>query len=161
MRVDETLFKEKIRPLFARATHCAIATVNADGTPHLTPIGSVVLESPERGWFFQKFTQRIPRNAEQCDVATIMAVNDRRLFWLGSLLKGRFAQPPAMRLKVRLGALQDASEAQARRFQKRVALFRGTRGHQLLWSQMSQVRSFEIIEWLPVHIGPMTATQFK
>lgn len=161
MQIDQQLFQRKIKPLFSGAVFCAVATVNAAGRPHVTPIGSVVLTHPDRGWFFQKFTKNIPANAEHCEYATIMAVNDGKWFWLKSLLKGRFKAPPAMRLEVKLGALREATEAEAGKFQRRVSLFKHTRGHALMWRDMARVREFEIVDYKPVYIGQMTGQQFK
>lgn len=159
MNIDQKLFKTKIKPLFARAPYCSIATVHADGTPHVTPIGSVVLKDLQSGWFFQKFTKRIPQNAETCETATIMAVNAGRWFWLKSLIKGRFQSPPAMRLVVKLGAVRSATQSEGERFKRRVKIFKGTRGHKMMWQDMSAIREFEIIEYKPVFIGQMTRAQ--
>ena len=161
MQVDVPLFKNKIKPLFTQALYCSVATVRADGMPHVSPIGSVVLTDHQRGWFFQKFTKNIPKNAVQCEYATIMAVNAGRWFWLKSLFKGGFKSPPAMRLQVKLGALRSGDDTEIEKFQRRVSLFKRTRGYDLMWKDMSQVREFEIIGYEPVYIGAMTAKQFK
>ncbi|MFC3192874.1 pyridoxamine 5'-phosphate oxidase family protein [Marinicella sediminis] len=161
MQVNDQLFLEKVKPLFSQAVYCSVATVDEAGEPHVSPIGSVVLKDKGSGWFFQKFTKSIPKNAVSCEYATLMAVNDGKWFWLKSLFKGRFNQPPALRIKVRLGVLRDATEDEMARFQRRVKPFRWTRGHALMWQDMAQVREFEIIEYLPVYIGQMTAVQFK
>jgi len=160
MNINEKLFKEKIKPLFSQAVFCSIATVSVEGLPHVTPIGSVVLEDLNHGWFFQKFTKNIPLNAESCEMATIMAVNAGRWYWLKSLFKGRFHSPPAMRLVVKLGAVRPATEREAQKFQRRVGLFKHTKGHALLWRDMANIREFEIIEYKPIYIGQMTSHQF-
>ncbi|MCB1582922.1 MAG: pyridoxamine 5'-phosphate oxidase family protein [Xanthomonadales bacterium] len=161
MKINEQLFREKIKPLFSQAVFCSVATVDPEGKPHVSPIGSVVLIDMNRGWFFQKFTKNIPKNTERCEYATIMAVNDGKWFWLKSILKGRFKKPPAMRLLVKLGALRPANEAESQKFKRRVGLFKRTKGYQLMWSEMSEVREFEILEYKPVYIGKMTAQQFS
>ncbi len=160
MKINDLLFKQKIKPLFTRAVYCSIATVNEQGQPHITPIGSVVLNNKNQGWFFQKFTQGIPNNVVHCKYATIMAVNDGAWFWLKSLIKGRFNQPPAMRMQVKLGALRPATKAEMEKFQRRVKLFSLTKGHAMLWRDMSNIREFEIIAYKPVFIGKMTHQQF-
>lgn len=161
MKINEQLFKQKIKPLFSQAMFCSVATVDPDGIPHVSPIGSVVLEDKNQGWFFQKFTKNIPINTIGSEYATIMAVNDNKWFWLKSILKGRFKQPPAMRILVRLGQLKPASEQQSKKFRRRVGLFKRTKGYRMMWQEMSDVREFEIIEYRPVYIGAMTAAQFK
>ncbi len=161
MNVDDSVFKTKIKPLFSQAVFCSIATVNATGQPHVTPIGSVVLKDRSSGWFFQKFTKNIPNNATHCEYATIMAVNADRWYWLTSVFKGRFKKPPAMRLLVKLGQLRPATDVEAQKFQRRVGMFKRTKGYAMMWQQMSEVREFEIIEYKPVFIGKMTREQFS
>ncbi len=160
MKMTDQLFKQKIKPLFSQAVFCSVATVNADGIPHVTPIGSVVLNDKKSGWFFQKFTKNIPKNAEHCEYATLMAVNDGKWFWLKSVLKGQFKQPPAMRLLVKLGEYRPATEAEGQKFRRRVNIFKRTKGYQKMWQDMSDVREFEIIEFKPIYISQMTSQQF-
>jgi len=158
--MNEQIFNNKIRPLFSQAMFCSVATVNANGIPHVTPIGSVVLKNQNSGWFFQKFTKKIPKNTEHCEYATLMAVNSNKWFWLKSVFKGGFKTPPAMRLTVKLGDYRPATETEAKKFQKRVGMFKRSKGYQLMWSEMSDIREFEILEYKPVYIGKMTQQQF-
>ena len=48
----------KIRALFRNALgscgHCALATVNEDGSPHVTPIGAIFLREDQTGFFFDE-----------------------------------------------------------------------------------------------------------
>ena len=161
MEINDHLFKKTIKPLFSQAVFCSLATVNAEGIPHVTPIGSVVLNNKNHGWFFQKFTKNIPKNIDHCPYATVMAVNDGKWFWLMSLLKGQFKSPPAMRLLVRLGELRPATVAEAQKFKRRVSLFKHTKGYAMMWQDMAQIREFDIIEYKPIYIGKMTRQQFK
>ncbi len=161
MKVDKKLFKEKVKPLFSGAVFCSVATVNEAGVPHVSPIGSVVLNDENHGWFFQKFTKNIPQNTNSCEYATIMAVNDGKWFWLKSVLKGQFKKPPAMRLLVKLGKLRPATEAEGEKFKRRVGFFKRTKGYAMMWQEMAEVREFEILEYKPVFIGQMTRNQFN
>lgn len=52
------LFSESFRSSF----HYAIATVNAEGDPHVTPIGSLILMGPGRGYYFEEFPRQLPQN---------------------------------------------------------------------------------------------------
>ena len=161
MKMNEQLFKRKIKPLFSQAVFCSVATVNTEGIPHVTPIGSVVLKNKNSGWFFQKFTKNIPKNADHCEYATIMAVNAGKWFWLKSVLQGRFKQPPAMRLMVKLGKYRPATQAEGQKVRRRVSIFKRTKGYQMMWQDMSDIREFEIIEYKPIYIGQMTHQQFN
>ena len=161
MQINQQLFTDKIKPLFSQAIFCSVATVNDQGQPHVTPIGSVVLKDINNGWFFQKFTKNIAINSQHCNYATIMAVNDGRGFWLKSLLKGQFKSPPAMRLLVKLGELRPATAAEGEKFKRRVKKFKHTKGYANMWQDMAEIREFEIIEFKPVFIGTMTSQQFN
>lgn len=160
MKITNAVYKNKVKPLFSQAVFCSVATVNQQGQPHVTPIGSVVLTDKNSGWFFQKFTKNIPQNADHCQYATIMAVNDGKWFWLKSLIKGQFNHPPAMRILVKLGQLRPATEAESQKFKRRVSVFKHTKGHAMMWQDMANIREFEIIDYKPVYIGQMTAQQF-
>ena len=96
----------EIRRVFAAAFsssfHFAVATVGADGEPHVTPIGSVVLTEPGRGFYFEEYPTRLPRNLRHDPRVSILAVNSSRGFWLRTLLFGRFPAPPAVRLRGRV-----------------------------------------------------------
>lgn len=161
MEINNQLFNYKIKPLFSQAVFCAVATVNNEGYPHVTPIGSVVLKDKSSGWFFQKFTKNIPLNVAHCQYATIMAVNDGKWFWLKSLLSGQFKKPPAMRLLVKLGKLRPATEAESLKFKRRVNIFKRTKGYAMMWQDMAEIREFEIIKYKPVYIDKMTRHQFN
>ncbi len=161
MKITDQIFTDTVKPLFSGAVYCSVATINEQGQPHVTPIGSVVLNNKNQGWFFQKFTKNIPKNIDHCPYATIMAVNDGKWFWLKSLFKGQFTSPPAMRLLVKLGELRPATATEADKFKRRVSLFKHTKGYAMMWQDMAQIREFDIIEYKPIHIGKMTSQQFK
>ncbi|MCF6300702.1 MAG: pyridoxamine 5'-phosphate oxidase family protein [Proteobacteria bacterium] len=160
MKMTDDLYKKKIKPLFAQAKFCSVATVNSKGMPHVSPIGSVVIVDKTRGYYFEKFTKNIPLNATTCEHACIMPVNSGSWFWLKSLIKGKFSKPPAIRLLVKLGNLREATETEGKVFKRKVNVFKKTKGYQLLWRDMSHIREFEIIEFKPVFIGKMTKSQF-
>jgi hypothetical protein len=161
MKITEEIFQTKIKPLIAKSTYCSIATINEEGIAHVSPIGSVILKSKSRGVFFEKFTKSIPNNIKTNTKATIMCVNDGRWYWLKSLILGKFKSPPAIRMLVKFGNLRDEDNSEGSIFKRKVSLFKFTKGHKLLWSEMSQIREFEIIDYKPVYIGNMTKEQFN
>ncbi|AKF86051.1 hypothetical protein MFUL124B02_20645 [Myxococcus fulvus 124B02] len=152
----------RTRQLFSRAfassLHFSIATVDADGAPHVTPIGSVLLGAPGRGVFFEVFTRRLSMNLA-CDARlSILAVDSGRGFWLRSLFRGHFARAPAMRLVGRvLGSPRRATNEEQQRFARRVSAVRWMKGHDLLWGRLEFVRDFAVERIEPVHLGAMTA----
>ncbi len=59
---------DQLKPLagrvFGSSLHFAMATINPDGTPHITPIGSLILTDPGEAYFFEVLTRQLPRNLE-------------------------------------------------------------------------------------------------
>ncbi|MET0091313.1 MAG: pyridoxamine 5'-phosphate oxidase family protein [Candidatus Thiodiazotropha sp.] len=147
-----TLFKASLKSSF----HFAIASVNEQGEPHVTPIGSLILDEPGRGYYFERFTQQLPKNLLHRQRVCVLAVNSGFGFWLGSLLRGRFAQPPGLRLYGTVSEPRAATEAERARWLRRVRPARFTRGHAMMWSEMDRVREIEFDRVDPVRIGKMT-----
>jgi len=145
----KSLFNESFRSSF----HFAIATVSENGDPHVTPIGSLILGKPGRGFYFEKkFTKHLPINFEHNKKVCVLAVNSSRWFWVKSLIVGRFASPPAVRLHGVAGPLREATEAEIALFQKRVWRVRFSKGHALMWRNMRTVRDIEFTGIEPVHM---------
>ncbi len=142
---------------FSSSFHFAIATVGSDGEPWVTPIGSVLLTEPGRGFYFEEFPTRLPRNLRRDPRVVILGVNSSRLFWLRALFRGRFPAPPAIRLRGRVvGAPRDATDRELALWQRRVRVLRALRGYDLLWGRLRRVRDLEIDAAEPVVIGSMT-----
>ena len=78
--------------------HYAVATVNEDGSPHVTPIGALFLRENRTGFYFDEFPVNMSKNLERNPRVCILAVNSNPTFWQKSLLAGKFETPPAVRL---------------------------------------------------------------
>ena len=146
------LFRESFRTSF----HYAVATMNENGEPHVTPIGSLILGRPGFGFYFERFAQHLPRNLSGNSQVCILAVNSARWFWVRSLLSGKFASMPAVRLHGLAGELRPASETEIALWNRRVRRVRFSRGHALMWQDMNMVREIEFSRIEPVHLGKMT-----
>lgn len=146
------LFKKSFKSSF----HFALATVTENGEPHVTPIGSLILGEPGHGFYFERFTQQLPRNFASNKQICVLAVNSNRWFWLKSLLSGRFTTPPAVRLHGVVGDLRDATDTEIALWQNRVKRVSFSKGHAIMWRSMSMVRDIEFTRIEPVHIGEMT-----
>ena len=151
-----TDIKAIFRESFKSSFHYAIATVNENGEPHVTPIGSLILGKPGFGFYFERFTRQLPRNLDDSRQVCVLAVNSSRWFWLKSLLGGRFSSVPAIRLYGIAGESRRASDQEIAIWQKRVKQARFTKGHALMWREMTMVREIEFTHIIPVHIGEMT-----
>ncbi len=160
----ETHWKE-IRQVFgsafASSFHYSIATVAPDGTPHVAPIGSVVLLEAGHGIYFEEFPTRMPSHFEQNAKVCVMGVNSGRRFWIRSLLRGRFDSPPAIRLHGVVGARRQATEPELAFFTRRVRGTRRTRGHRLLWTNMNMVREIRFTKCDMVNLGAMTDEVYR
>ena len=142
---------------FKTSQHYAFATTNEDGTPHITPIGSLILRSNKAGFFFEEFPDKMPKNFKYNKRVCVLAINAGKLYWFKSLLKGRFANPPGVRLMGTVGEKRKATEAEIAAWQKRVRFAKGFKGYNLLWKNMNWVRDIQFDSFEPVQVGKMTA----
>lgn len=144
--------------VFWSGFHFAIASVTPEGAPHVTPIGSLMLDArPGRAFFFQEFTRQLPLNLEADSRICILGVNSGLAFWLGALLRGKFPRRPAFRLTGRVvGPPRPARSEELGRWRRRLRLLSWTPGYQALWGRLTTVRDVEIDQLLPVHLGTMT-----
>ena len=134
----------------ASSIYCSIATTNSDGTPHITPVGTVFLREDQTGYFFDHYAETLGRNIDQKSDVCIMAVNVGRLFWLRSLLKGRFVAPPGVRLYGNVGPLREATAEEITRIEKRVKPSKWMKGARLLWTNFTHVRDIEFSHYKPI-----------
>lgn len=141
---------------FRSSLHFSICSISPDGEPHATPIGSLILDRPAYGFYFEHFTQGLSRNIQSNSRVCILAVNSSRWFWLSSLLRGKFLRHPALRLYGTVGELRDATAQEQQRWQKRVAILKHTKGHRQLWRAMHRVREIHFDRVDVVSLGTMT-----
>ena len=150
----------EIRKLFRRSFrssfHYAIASVNIHGEPHVTPIGSLILRGPGKGFYFEEFTRQLSVNLQGNRQVCILAVNSSRWLWARSLFSGRFPSPPAVRLFGTVGEPREATEAEIRLWHERVSMVRVSKGFAMLWKNMRTVRDVEFSRVEPVYMGEMT-----
>ena len=142
---------------FKSSLHFAIATVNADGTPHLAPIGSLILTSPGEGYFFEVFADRLCANLDRGSAVSVLGVISSSSLWLRALIAGRFESPPAFRLSGVAGARRASTDAERKRWREKVRVFRWLKGHDLLWGNLDTVRELHFHALEPVRLGAMTS----
>ncbi|TCJ89691.1 pyridoxamine 5'-phosphate oxidase [Nocardia alba] len=120
--------------------HFAIASVDSDGVPNITPVGTVFLREDRTAFYFDQYTSALARNLDTNPRVCLMAVDRGTLFWFRSLLVGRFAAAPGVRLYGTAGTLRPATDLELAQVRRRVRPMRFLRGGRLLWSNFSHVR---------------------
>jgi len=153
---DWNIVKKIFKQSFSSSFHYAIATVDANGNPHVTPVGSLILGEPGHAIYFEEFTHQLQKNLETNKYLSILAVNSSKWFWLKSLIRGQFSEPPALRLQGEAGIRREATELEVQLWHKRVKSVSFTKGHTIMWKHMGMVREIKFSNIVPVHIGSMT-----
>ena len=151
---------ETIRAVFEEANkscmHFAVATVNEDGTPHVTPIGALFLRDDRTGFYFEEHPTKMPLNLKRNPRVCILAVNADKQFWGTSLIGGKFLTPPAVRLSGTAGAPRKATAEEIALWQEKVAVLKNTKGYKILWENFGKVRDISFDSFEPVRTGEMT-----
>jgi uncharacterized protein len=147
-----SVFEEGYKTCF----HFAVATVNEDGAPHVTPIGALILRDNQTGFYFEENPIRMPRNLKRNPRVCILAVNADKGFWVNSLIQGNFTAPPAVRLMGRVGELRKATADEVEAWQVKIAIAKGTKGYSLMWEKFARVKDITFDSFEPVLVGEMT-----
>ena len=142
--------KKTLEQSQASAVHCSVATVHPDGTPHITPVGTVFLRDDQTGFFFDHYAQSLGDNIDANPHICVMAVNVGRLFWLRALLTGRFGTTPGIRLYGKAGAARPATDEELALINKRVRPSYWMKGARMLWNDFSVVRDIDFTDYKPV-----------
>ncbi|MEN3220921.1 pyridoxamine 5'-phosphate oxidase family protein [Mycolicibacterium porcinum] len=156
--LDEThwaAIKEIIGRAKKSSLHCAIASTDIDGGPHITPVGTVFLRDDRTGFYFDQYTSALARNVDRDPRVCVMAVDTGRLFWFRSLLGGRFGAPPAVRLYGTVSAARPASSPELEQVRNSVRATQRLKGGRMLWSDFSQVRDVTFDGFRPVRYPVM------
>ncbi|GAB10858.1 pyridoxamine 5'-phosphate oxidase-related protein [Gordonia araii NBRC 100433] len=135
---------------------CSIASTNPDGSPHVTPIGSVMLGDPGTAIYFEAFNKRLAANVDRDPNIAILAVDSRQRLWLPALMRGRFSATPGLRLLGRVAPVRAGTSDEIERFRRVVGPLLRTRGGAALWGSLDTVRDVEIDRIQPLDLGPMT-----
>ncbi|SDL12253.1 Pyridoxamine 5'-phosphate oxidase [Maridesulfovibrio ferrireducens] len=146
---------DEVTALFGKVQHVSIATVDADGTPRVSPIGSVLFSEEGCGYYFEKFPKSMRSNLDRDPRMSIMAVHPGIGFWVGALWRGRFKAQSAIRLVCEAGERRKATQEERNAWLTKVRPFRFFKGHDMLWKDMSDLREFKVIRVEPVELGTM------
>jgi len=136
--------------------HYAVATLNTDGSPHVTPIGALFLRDDRTGFFFDVFSVNMSKNLDDNPQICVLAVNSHVSYWRDAFISGRCEDPPSVRLVGIAGKRREATPEEVTLWENHVAFARGMKGYELLWGDMRFVRDLYFDSFEPVNMGEMT-----
>ncbi len=148
--------KKHFNTCFRTNFHVAVASVDQDNNPTVTPIGSLFLTAQGKGFYFEKFPKKLPLHAEHNRSICVLGVNSNTWFWLKSLFRGKFNAYPALKLYGTLGNKRGATPVEIERLQRRVKNTNGLKGNSYLWGTMEYVREIEFTRVEKIQLGAMT-----
>jgi len=149
---DWQVIRRIFREGFASSFHFGVASVGDDGSPHLTPIGSLVLGAVGQGFYFEEYAAGLARRLQRDQRVCVMAVNSGRWELLKALWRGEARRPFGVRLHGTVGERRDATAGELERLQRRVRSLRFLRGHRLVWGKLRTVREVRFYAFEPVRI---------
>lgn len=156
--LDEALWRD-LRRLFAStfssSLHFSVASVDMDGAPWVTPVGSILLGESGRATYFEMYSHRMGARLAHDPRVSILAVDSGKRLWLGAFARSRFARLPAIRLRGRAHPETRApTDEEKRRMLRRVGRFRRLPGGRRLWPSLDcGVRDIDIDVVDPVRLG--------
>ncbi|MEJ2543602.1 MAG: hypothetical protein P8Y99_05995 [Calditrichaceae bacterium] len=136
--------------------HVAIASVDKDNNPTVTPIGSLFLNKNSTGYYFEKYPHKLEEHAKKNKNICVLAVNSGRLFWLKALYRGKFDSHPGIKLYGVLGDRRDATHVEIERLNRRMQATRWLKGNHYLWGHMPHVRDIKFTKAEKINLGAMT-----
>jgi len=137
--------------------HVSIGSVNKNGEPTVTPIGSLFLNKDQKGFYFERYTSNLPLNGKNNNTICVLAVNSNFWFWVKSLLNSKFEKQPAIKLYGVIGERREATEIELSRFKKRTRFFKIFKGYHELWGDMKHVREITFVKVEQMKLGNMTS----
>ncbi len=145
-------FKESLRS----SRFYTFATVNPDGTPHMAPYASLVLNDDCTGYYSDVFPNKMSRNLKADPRICISAVRMGFGLWFKALFTGRFDGWPGVRLYGTVGPSRSATLEEIDRWRHRMKHFKRMKGYKMLWADIRTVRDIQFHRFEPVRLGPMT-----
>jgi hypothetical protein len=135
--------------------YCALATINQDGSPRVTPVSSLVLGEDRTGFYFEEFSTSMSGNLDRDHRICVLVVTNKNSFWKGALFRGRMSGPPAVRLWGEVGPRREATAEEIEAYRHPIKAFRFFKGYKNLWGVMKHGREIRFHDFEPVNCGPM------
>jgi len=141
---------------FTSSFYYSFASVDESGTPHVSPIGSLILRPDKTGYYFEKNPRLMPANFEHNKKVCVMAVNMSKWPFMKFFLSGKLREPFGVRLIGTVGEKRPATPDEMDAFLAKVRPYRFFRGHKLLWRKLRDVRDITFDSFEPVNFGALT-----
>lgn len=149
--------REHLNKSVKSSLHVSIASVNKEGNPTVTPIGSMFLNRDQKGFYFERYTSNLPLNGRHNKNICVLAVNSNLWFWIRSLMNSKFKKYPAVKLYGVLGDRRKATDIELSRLKKRTRFFKiSKKGYNDLWGDMNYVRDITFTKVEKMKLGNMT-----
>jgi hypothetical protein len=132
------------------------ATTNPDGSPHMAPYASLILNDDCAGYYSEVFPNQMNRNLKRDPRICISAVHMGMGTWLKALLTGKFQAWPGVRLYGTVAPPRKGTLEEIERWRCRVKKYRWTKGYKLLWGGIPPVREIRFDRFEPIQLGRMT-----
>ncbi len=136
--------------------YCSLATVNEDGSPHVTPIGSLMVGEDKKGVYFEEFSAHMSRNLRHNQRVCVLVVNNSLWAWARAFFIGKFDAPCAMRLMGTVGDKRRATAQELADWRKAIRPARWSKGSRMCWNNLDHVREITFDAFEPIEIGPLT-----
>lgn len=156
IKTNWDLIRKHFNKSFKSNFYVTISSIGIDNIPTATPIGSLFLNDDLTGFYFEKFPSKLPEHYEVNKSICVLGVISSRLFWLKSLMIGRFKKYPAIKLYGELGIKRKATGSEINRLKRRMRYTRGLKGNTYLWSRMETVRELKFNRCEIINLGVMT-----
>ena len=152
---------QKIKDHFNKSINSSrfytFASINPDGTPHMAPYASLVLNDDCTGYYSDVFPNQMSRNLKADPRICISAVRMGFGLWFKALFTGKFVGWPGVRLYGTVGPSRKATLEEIERWRCRVKQYKWMKGYKILWADICTVRDVQFERFEPVRLGPMTS----
>jgi len=156
IKADWDTIRKHFNKSFRSNFYVSIASVNSEGNPTVTPIGSLFLNDNQTGFYFEKFPSKLPEHSKNNPRVCLLGVNSGRFFWLKALFFNKFSDYPAIKLYGELGEKRKATAKEIKRLNRRMKLTNGLKGNTYLWKKMENVREIQFKRAEKINLGKMT-----
>ncbi len=135
---------------------CGMGTVDPDGLPNVTPIGSLVFKDVGKAFYFEENPVNAPKNIRENSAVCFMAVNSSKMFWLKFFITGTLSTLTGIRLYGRAGEKRRATDEEQHIWKEYVKSYKKFKGYEVMWKDLSHGREVTFHSFEPVQCGKPT-----